>query len=1386
MTAARDLVQTARDAREAGQRRVARIAADLAAIPGWLRAGDPSRLDDPGHRAAAAHAAVLAAELDAAHRGIAALDAELDALDGTLPSAGFLFLEWSRWLAAVPDAETLLAELDPDPRRLFLGAEPRMTAATARRIVETVAANGGKVGDGDTFVDHAGLSDDDVFDLYHTAQTRLDPLVAGQAVGVLLPLRLETRFSPRASEADPWRLRVRVHPDPVALAAPPPVPTAAEAELVATCWSRCAGDLSTGAGEAAFRALAQAVGGGRAAYLLRTVPVVPAGTGFAAWGEYREQGIRAVDHRAALPEVLQLWGRAGGGLRLLGELRPDHAGIAAQADFDSSLSSLEQGVMPALWWNSYQAAEQVGLATEVILPDGPHLDVLLVTGLGETSSGDVFRAQADRGVLGVVTPMTPTNTVAGAPAADLGRDPATWLATARAHGAGTADGLASWLTGQPVLDGVPSADTSLPAAVPPLVAALWPVLWQRWLKDVAGAPHEVLEMGGWAARLLAPFGPVPALRVGDVPYGVLPAADLTAWAGGPVDPPWEAPLVTVLNTVLPRWAQAAERGGTAAGADATQLLDILARVPTSRAIGSRKLLPLETVVLLRDLVTGERPQDVLLGWRREAEAVLDLAASLGVPHPLRAYQAYGYVRDAPVGKGGVRETLHRYLGMQWEPLAADRREDDHPLLVRLVRQSLLLTQAEVARLENDRWPSWTPPYVLPVHDAGQLTRDAARGDRVTDLPGYALDRLAEQNPPDPRVAAIARQFLDVRQAVQQLAELGDALVEGGPLAPAVAAVLDSASHRIDPWATAPVTRRLRRLAARGMPRRLGAYGWVDDLRPADDPTPPTRAGLLHAPGHGQAVAAAVLRDHAVHDDDPRWQLTARSDRVRLAARLGADVRLGIHPSEAIGREIERRAGDPALVLELRRLFPTRPQHAGRRVCDGFAVLDAPEAGLPAGLGPLDDLREVLDTYGDLLVADAVHDVVSGRGAQAQESMEAAAGLGTPPDLRLLRTQREGASVRTTVLVALPLPAVTDPASPVETADPALAALLRAETGPATDWTWTREGVSVTLAELGLDVPDTVLIPRSRLDELAEEVLGGPASGGGAPAARAAADRLCSLLDAQRGLPEVIGATGEDELRTRLATLRTAAVDVLAGLSAQPPRTGAARRWGLPDDPRDAAEILAARIDRAGDATDDATADAATLGDRIRALLAPVAGLPLACTGTLPATVAAPTLDRDWLEVLAAVRPAMARLEAHQLRRPWPAAAGDPARLWARPLQGEHHVVVYGHGLEQAGPVAIALLDDWAETVPSDQHTTFAAFGFDAPRARAPQAMLLAVPSDERVPLTADELPGIVLATRELARARMAQPDQLGAWSLAVPTSMILTAGSAGTNLVEPR
>ena len=117
--------------------------------------------------------------------------------------------------------------------------------------------------------------------------------------------------------------------------------------------------------------------------------------------------------------------------------------------------------VPDLWWTSYEVATRCGSRIEVELPDGPHLDVLLVTGLSDSDPRALVEALAGHGTLGLVPPLAATNTIAGQPTVDTGRDPSRWLAVARSVGSGTAGGLAGVLTAEPRLDGVADVDTSL-------------------------------------------------------------------------------------------------------------------------------------------------------------------------------------------------------------------------------------------------------------------------------------------------------------------------------------------------------------------------------------------------------------------------------------------------------------------------------------------------------------------------------------------------------------------------------------------------------------------------------------------------------------------------------------------------------------------------------------------------------------------------------------------------------------------------------------------------------------------------------------------------------------------------------------------------------------
>jgi hypothetical protein len=114
------------------------------------------------------------------------------------------------------------------------------------------------------------------------------------------------------------------------------------------------------------------------------------------------------------------------------------------------------------------------------------------------------------------------------------------------------------------------------------------------------------------------------------------------------------------------------------------------------------------------------------------------------------------------------------------------------------------------------------------------------------------------------------------------------------------------------------------------------------------------------------------------------------------------------------------------------------------------------------------------------------------------------------------------------------------------------------------------------------------------------------------------------------------------------------------------------------------------------------------------------------------------------------------------------------------------VAVYGPpGVLDASPpqrVAVGLLDSWGETIPAASQATSGAFGFNAPAARAPQVILLAVPPVVREPLTTETLVGILADTRQLTRARMATPDDLGQLAAALPLMMLPATGVTAVNL----
>jgi len=300
----------------------------------------------------------------------------------------------------------------------------------------------------------------------------------------------------------------------------------------------------------------------------------------------------------------------------------------------------------------------------------------------------------------------------------------------------------------------------------------------------------------------------------------------------------------------------------------------------------------------------------------------------------------------------------------------------------------------------------------------------------------------------------------------------------------------------------------------------------------------------------------------------------------------------------------------------------RPEHAGRQVCDGEQVLiAAATGGLPPALAALANeftaLRGVLDTYGDLLVADAVYLLASGRGEQAAEAMEAAAGLGPPPALRVLHTDRGGRAVTTTVMAVLPASAPPAGGGPTSRADPAFGAFLEDALGSANTWTWEIPGpdgvvVVVTLDQLKLaptDQPgllrpiDTLIQPRVALEDAVRRVAGpaaGDISGGTARHNIGEVARLAALVTGEGGLPDFLVADAPAalaELVTRLEQLLADAQTLIdrlhLGGDAAAAALADAAHWGIvpeavapTDDPLAQAAMDVQRAQDAADLLED--------------------------------------------------------------------------------------------------------------------------------------------------------------------------------------------------------
>ena len=99
-------------------------------------------------------------------------------------------------------------------------------------------------------------------------------------------------------------------------------------------------------------------------------------------------------------------------------------------------------------------------------------------------------------------------------------------------------------------------------------------------------------------------------------------------------------------------------------------------------------------------------------------------------------------------------------------------------------------------------------------------------------------------------------------------------------------------------------------------------------------------------------------------------------------------------------------------------------------------------------------------------------------------------------------------------------------------------------------------------------------------------------------------------------------------------------------------------------------------------------------------------------------------------------------------------------------------------------MAVLVVDEFVETVPAAETTTAVSFGFDAPGARPPQTILLAVPPVPGVAWTVDGLAAVIGETLDLAKIRMVDLSSV-AWAGRFVPAIYLTDGDVASGLDLP-
>jgi hypothetical protein len=725
-----------------------------------------------------------------------------------------------------------------------------------------------------------------------------------------------------------------------------------------------------------------------------------------------------------------------------------------------------------LWLTDFNEAVTAGMGIRVTLKDGfrNSVDRIVVLGLREQATPQQSAA-AFAGLLtdqlrspsgfSMLPQGTPTNNSEERPA---GQDPRTEADAGLASVAGFAATAGDWTTktdgdwfaellglDPAVLAGVPNATGTDWRDARAAHTALWPATWGYFLPALLNGvltPEQIAETRKFFLTNVSGRGPLPAVKIGRQPYGILPTTVFSKLAF-PAAATHRTKLNDVLKAAAQDWHAALEHVDSLdnldkPGTDRHQaLLNILALHPTSAEYHFR--------------------------YAQSAAADDSLKPALA--------KAATPVRELLTRLGAAQDTdpepLPQVFADVAEPLVAPV-VDDRPL-----SETDLIRPYTTNSRDYLTWLAESDPATI-------LNEQGFQDDLPPSALLYLLTRHAVLLASTDATPEEAAQQI---KAIEILAKLPTARLER-----VFAEHLDCATYRLDAWRLGLVNERLAEMRygqdGTGQPTRglhLGAYGWLEHVSrntapmdmvdvPADltevfgaakVPHDRQNAGYVHTPSPAHARTAAVLRAGYLANADSAtpnvFAVNLSSERVRLALTIADGMRQGQSLGALLGYRFERALHDRAAGLDeyiagLRLKFPLRAnkieeptatptdpvvpttidQVEARNVIHGLDLLrhvntlrdNAPPGtehpdDYPFGFDDLEDadattkghiravvdaLRNALDAVADVAVAEGAHQALQGNTERASAALDAYAKEGLPPAPSVVVTPRSGTTL----------------------------------------------------------------------------------------------------------------------------------------------------------------------------------------------------------------------------------------------------------------------------------------------------------------------------------------------------------------------------------------